>query len=373
MRRCDSCQCKQWLPAVALAQHTAEPPVDGLAAGLATEAFGWVQRLFDLPADKRLDPTLREALKVMAQEHLARIEAVVKRWAAEEDALANPADKANELRRRMNVRYMNELAAWRADSAGAEYDEAMLNAALRATACRPLLPNDAFYMRTALLLQSMPPREREVALAGERALLARWGTVRAGLAARPVPSQQELESTLIEQLKSSTLPPDAVMPPVVATRLLNRLPHKTYDAAGCAVEQWVLARALAAPSARRAEVFTAYRFETLPLGFDWIATEDADNAPADGSMPRFARAYRIEGSVIAELTLDASGKVTAARIVTRRITVPGRGAMPPLAFDTALDAATIARALKATFPPPDPARLTGGTMIGRQEYQWVVQ
>ena len=62
--------------------------------------------------------------------------------------------------------------------------------------------------------------------------------------------------------------------------------------------------------------------------------------------------FEIEGTVRVEVEVDAQGSLLSARIKERSIKVPGLHGARPVAFETALDEASLARARLAWKRPP---------------------
>jgi hypothetical protein len=74
--------------------------------------------------------------------------------------------------------------------------------------------------------------------------------------------------------------------------------------------------------------------------------------PANGKppYPPIATRFQAEGATIAQVRLDAGGKVQQASVVDRKITVPGIRGVRPVAFETLFDAQTLKYAQDSKLP-----------------------
>lgn len=346
-------------------------PNDGPAQTAAAVLHVSLERLLEVPADLPIDPPLREALEALAAEHLERMSPMFLQWTEDEAERMGPELVEARLQRRAAARYINELALSRLESPGPEYDAAILEAIRKPANCRGA-EGRPYFARIAWLLQNVDPAKRSLVLDGERQLLARWGRSRSDVPPRPVPSQEERDVQFIAQLKEAAEAATVPMTPVLAAKALDDKPHRVSGGYACVLRQWGLERALAEHGAKPSDALTAYRYATLPLASEWLSNNAPldTEAPTPGDYPRFAAWYEVEGVVTIEGRLDAEGRFLGARIVARRISVPGLGRARAVAFETVFDQATLARAAVAVYDKPEPSRLRDGVSRFRREYLW---
>lgn len=338
---------------------------------LAADLLQWTRELMAVPADLPIDDAIRREAESMAQEHLSRMGPVYSRWSAEEYKAAEADGQLPRLEARLLARYMNEVALWRLERPSTAYDAVMLQAWLRPAACRRF-DDYSYFAQHLLFVQQIPQAGRPVALAGERDLLARWDRPRQNLPPRPVPSLEDMEDDLVERLKTGSLAPRVPMVPAVAAAMLRSRPERpTHGSLACALHQWGLAIGLAAPDSQRDSVITSYRYAMMPLAADWLRAP-AGNSRDDDEYPPFARSYEVEGTVMLEVKTTVEGLVRRAVVVGRDITVRGVRGIRPVAFETALDEASIAKVTGMTWKV-DPAKAKDGLVTARVPVTWRLQ
>jgi len=341
--------------AAAASTPAARAPHPGPDGQLAQAYVGWMTRVFAVPAGADVDAPLREAMSRLVDEHLARLRRLLPAWIAEERRRAQAPLPPGALERAIHNRLVNELALWRLESPGADYDAVLTRAILKPGVCdRP--PRDGYLGLLMSWFQAVPATDRPALLAGERTLLARWGTRRAGLAPRPAKSLSEDESDAIVRLRSGADAPDVPMPPVLANSAFKGEALSSMRDVDCALHQWGLARRLRHGDAPAAAL-AAWRYATMRTAADWNVVPDADAASRDpGGYPPVARAWAVTGSIDLRVQPDAQGRFASASIAGRNLAVPGVTDNPPVAFETLLDAASLATAplrFKAVAPPAD--------------------
>jgi hypothetical protein len=301
----------------------------------------WMRAVFALSPSAPLDREIRDAASLMAEEHLERLPALFRTWLADE-----PRGATMSRRQLLHARAANELAVWRLQSAGPEHDSAWLATMERPTMCRQGGLGESYFERLALMWQSAPVEQRSTLLASENLLLKRWG-LPVELPARPVPSATDALGNAIERLKTTGARGPVPMPPVVATTLLKEgAPWRAltqHD--GCAALQWGLLNELAAATGKRDAALQTWRYAMMP-GVDlWFPeTASAPKKANDSEYPRLALTWQIEGRITVEVGPGRDGTGSASRIVARDIKVPGIRGTRPVAFETALDEASLARA-----------------------------
>lgn len=339
--------------ALAMPVRAAELPSAAGDRQMAESLVGWMSRVLAVPATPDIDPPLRDAVAAMVKDHLARLRTiVVPAWIAEERAHGGPAVTDLAIARALHNRIVNEMALWRLESPGPAYDAILMRAILRPGAC-DLPARDSYLGVLMTSFQAVPPADRPTLLAGERQLLARWGTPRTELAAAPARSLADDVTEAIVRLRNGTEAPDAPMAPVLASSVFKDEPGEPWDGLACARNQWGLARAL-----RRgdppAQALNAWRYASMRTEADWAPRPPADMAPrAANEFPYIAQRDGIGGWVAVRVTPDAQGRFVSAAIAGRHIDVPGVRDNPPVAFDTLFDAASLATA-PLRFKPVTP-------------------
>lgn len=319
---------------------------------LADAYVGWMAKVFAVPAAPDVDASLRDAMTAMAGEHLARLRLLLPAWIAEERAHGGASLAQADLNRAIHNRIVNEIALWRLESPGPDYDAVLTRAILHPGICdRP--ERDSYLGVLMIWFQAVPAADRPTLLAGERTLLARWGTRRAMVAPRPAKSLSDDEAEAIARLRSGDALPDVAMPPVLANAVFKGEPDQGSDDVSCALHQWGLAHALRrgdpAPAALQ-----AWRYASIRTATDWASRPPAGAAKRDpADYPLVAQQNGVSGSVDVRVTPDAHGRFVSAGIAGRHLKVPGVTDNPPVAFDTLFDTASIAGAPQR-FKPVTP-------------------
>lgn len=136
---------------------------------------------------------------------------------------------------------------------------------------------------------------------------------------------------------------DVPMPPVVAAKALKREGKSLDTTDACARHQWWLAQMLTKEPAQRASALSAWRYATMPEATRWMATEDELQGRTPIEYPPFAARHGVVGRVAVEVTVDSRGRIAGMQIAERQLTVAGIRNVRPLAFETVLDAASMAR------------------------------
>ncbi len=322
---------------------------------MADGSVAWMARVLQVPTTPDIDPPLRDAMAGLVREHVERLRTLVPAWIAEERARQGVGLKPGTLDRAIHNRVVNELALWRLESPGADYDAALARALLRPGICdRP--PRDNYMGTLMTWFQAVPAADRPVLLAGERTLLAHWGTHRDALAPPPERSLSEEAADEIARLRSGRTVPDVAMPPLLADAAFKgQLAHDGSDVE-CALQQWGLARALHRGDPPTAAL-VSWRYATMKTAEDWSQRLPGADKNADpAAYPPVASMWEVTGWVEVRVTLDAGGRFASARVTGRQLVVPGVTDNPPVAFETLLDAASIAgapRQFKPVVPPAD--------------------
>jgi hypothetical protein len=319
---------------------------------LADSYVGWMTKVFAVPATPEVEPWLRDAMTTLAREHLARLHGLLRTWIAEERAHAGASLAPADLDRAIHNRIVNEIALWRLESPGPDYDAVLMRAIMQPGICdRPA--RDSYLGVLMVWFQAVPTADRPTLLAGERTLLAHWGTRRPAMAPRPAKSLSDDEAETIARLRSGDAQPDAAMPPVLANAAFKGELDQGATDVTCALHQWGLAHAL-----RRGDpapvALQAWRYASIRTATDWAAPAPADAAkrgPAD--YPIVAQQFGVSGAVDVRVTPDAQGRFASAGIAGRHLEVPGVTDNPPVAFETLFDSASIAGA-PLRFKPVTP-------------------
>lgn len=362
---------------VALAQAT--PPADASAAEVTAHATSFLRDAFRLSADLPIDAQLRASATEAASLHLKRTGPVIERWQSEERAHTQSGTHAAKMLQRIYARVINELALWQLEFADGTHEAALLRAALQPAACANVADRGVFERRV-LLWQLLPPDQREAVLESERTILARWGQHDGAPPPRPVPSQQERLQTMIEQVKAGGTRPDVPLPPGPAAWLLRSNSNGIGEVQSrdtCSLNRWALDVAMRQSGSARDSAVLAFHYAKMPTAASWYprveTARTVDSAEPGADYPRLATRFEVEGTITVEIVVDAQGRMRQAAVVARRVSVPGIRGVPPVAFETLLDEASLARAQKLNSGKPDAAQLTNGFMRRQVEFVWRLQ
>lgn len=353
------CCVAAWLPTASIAAPDA-PTVQALLAEQDAElvkgVVAWSKSAFELPDDMALDPSLHEAVAPLVRDLQVRLRTLVPTWIAEERAAAkDPNLRGANLAEAMYLRSLNEMVLGFVESVGPAHDEAWLRAALAPGTCRKLFPS--YFARRIAMIQAAPIDVRPTLLAAEKELLARWGTVRQGLAPRPATAELVVAYQAVTRLREGLPVTAAPMTPFLAGQVFDRdrKPGKPDRWEQCATSQWWLQSQLAERNADRTRALAIYRYSTMPdvndLVPEGVKSSSGPTRSADGKpgYPRAARYFQVEGATTLKVSLDDQGKVFKAEVVAREIRVPGVRNNRPLAFETLFDDAAIEFARQRTY------------------------
>ncbi|NCT81595.1 MAG: hypothetical protein GXC94_00465 [Comamonadaceae bacterium] len=344
---------RPWLLGLVLgwgAAVQAAGPLDAPArAGAVKMLANWAERDFQVPADLTLDAALRTRLEALASQHRERLAALAAAWIDEElprvDLVANPL----QLGRHVLARYVNESVIWQLDSTGEAYDRLMLRDVADAGSCASRAGRQPFGVFAAAL-QKMAPAERELALAAQQQMLARWGQPRA-IPERPSPSLIVQGQDAMARLRAgggaATEPP---VPPVLAYHLLA-VPQRAMDAhARCALVRWTLSREAQGP-ADAASRMTLARYALLADAAVVLRQRGLPELDEEG-FPRIASAFDVVGDVTAVGRARPTGSgLDEVRIENRQVSLPGVRGVRAVGFETVFDEATLQRAAKTPTRP----------------------
>ena len=333
---------------------------------------------FELSDGVELDPALRAAANVIAAEHRSRMSAVFTSWVTQERAVIGASMPVNKLGDRLARRLFNEVALWKLSSFGPGLDQTLQPAFLKPGICRDM-GKHSFFADQMLWLQALPASQREVALVKERELLNAWGTGRTSLPDWPLPQQEGMLQALA-QLRSGTASFDPALAPVLAARWLNddkaayaSLPWNER----CALNQWWLRVTLRKSAPLREQALVAFRYALMPSALErWADLTPAGAggpAPASQEYPIFASMHGVEGTITVQSVVDVDGRFQRATVVKREVTVDGIRGVRPVAFETVLDEASLARAALVSYPKKTAAQTKDGLYTGRFEIVWKLQ
>jgi hypothetical protein len=353
--------CAALLPLVGSPAAADTPTVQELLAAqdkdLENQLVGWGKSAFALPDDLALDEPLRQAATQVAQEHVARLRKLWPVWIAQERAESGDLNlRGNALSQPLYLRAINEMAIWTIESGGPAQDDAWLKAALAPTACRSLFPS--YLAQRIAMIQAAPLDARPALLAGERELLSRWGTKRPSLPPRPLAADLAAVDQAITRLRAGLPVTAEPMTAYLAGQVFNRdrNPGKSDRWEQCAKSQWWLASQLARGKVDRTAALTLYRYSMMLDVHEFVPTTVGQKAaatrPTEGkpAYPPVAAYFQAEGSTTVQAETDALGKFLKARVISRKIAVPGVRDNPPVAFETLLDAASLDYAEKRSYP-----------------------
>ncbi len=359
--------CAALLPLVGSAA-TAPPTAQELLAAqdkeLVSGMLEWEKRLFSLPNELALDPPLRQAANDIAQAHLERVRTLWPAWIAQERAASgNPGMLTRNQLQSLYARSINELAIWSVESGGPAQDEAWLKAALATASCNA--PSSPYFAQRIAMIQAAPMESRATLLAGERELLSRWGAKRQPLPSRPTMEELNAADQAIARLRAGRPVEVEPMSPGLAGRLFDRDRKPDQPNGGerwdkCAKGQWWLASQLAGGKVDKMKALTIYRYSTMAAASDYTPASVLQMAaaprPGDGKQvfPPVAAFFGAQGVTTIEALTDGQGKFIKAKVVARRITVPGVYDNAPVAFEALFDAASLDYAEKGyKYPRSD--------------------
>jgi len=326
----------------------------------------WLDSIFAWPADAAASPelaALRDRAVALAAAHRERLAPLLPQWVQQARA-ADPQDPDGDgIWVRLNNRLFNEVAMHDIDHVSAAVDEAWLAALQRPQACRMPPTTSGWWQRRLLPLATLEPALRDVALDGEARLLARWGQQpRDGLPERPAETSKTLIEAEVLQARQDGRRSGLAMPLAGAAAVFDRDPEEPdewWPDARCVLHRWWLQRELARPGADRRALLDQYRFGSAATALYWIDASKLPPRRADQARAYPPRALRFEvtGDVKVELAVDREGVVRRARVVERKLMVPGIVGRP-VAFEDLLDEASVRVFLgsKQSVPPPESFR-----------------
>jgi hypothetical protein len=317
----------------------------------------WVpaaQQWLQAPAPGKLEPALQQAVAEVTAVAQQRVAELAPGWLAQlrQDTSFKGPEGAVEAA--LWRRVVNELALWHLQPLSPALTEGWIAAATRPDFCA-LDTGEVSWMGRQLSRWSLLPADaRAELLASERAAMARFGDAPTP-PPRPVPGAMEAASAALDGLRRAAGPrPQVQIPPVLAYWAVAKAqPVAAQDpVVRCALNQWwlreQLARAAPGDAAARARALLAFRYAWLPEAQDISGhrpLKDTSGKPEPPGIdyPTLARQQEVTGEVTVTASLDAAGVVRDARVTDRKLRavgVPGR----PVAFETLLDAAALAKA-----------------------------
>ena len=328
-------------------------------ADMAEGLIRWLRPAFEIPDNLEVDSSLIVAARDMYAAHIKRLRVLIPQWMAQERALATTPPLRAQLSRLMYVRLINEMALWSVDSTGPVQDDTLLQVLQQPRACLYQYPS--VLAKKIDLIQVAPASSRPAMLAAEQELLARWGTHREHLPARPSMEALKEADQAIVQLRDGLPVKAEPMLPVLARGVLAKAykPGEQDAWTQCAKNQWWLLTQLADGKTQRSEALTHYRYAMLKTIADWrpdaAKTASASKAASEASdgkppYPSLGSKYHVQGTVTLHVAVDAQGKLLKATVGAREISVDGIRDNPPIAFETVLDAASLAYAARRGYP-----------------------
>lgn len=311
-----------------------------------------LDQVFTLGPGLPLDPALRTEATALAAAHLARAGGLLESWLDEESrrlAAGGKSVSPDRLVYAVLARTLNELALWQIEPGDADYERATLEALRSASphVCHFAVDDRvADYTNRIMRIQAMPAAGRSAALAGERALLSRWGQVRTTVPSWPDPLPQDAAAALLRRGPVDASRPRLPLPPVLASALLGQ--GKVYaDLKGeerCMLQQWWLQESLrqgVAPAA----ALNAFRYGTMIFPAERYAgvpqvsepTVKFDPAMQQPPYPKIAARFGVSGKTTVRTEFDPAGKPVHAAVERREIEVDGIRGVRPVAFENVFD------------------------------------
>lgn len=357
------------------AAGTPQTPSAGAAAEVPA-AIQWAERradaFLDVPADWPLSAEVRAAAQDLLLEASPRLRAVLREWVVElqADLLSNPALGASQrdmaLALALDNRLRNEQALHGLDTAGDAHMAWRESVDTQAGWCRTFWAA-AKWGEVLLQIERLPQALRAAALRHEAEVLARWGKARPALLARPAFSLDAYAAGLLTRVRDGRpdqRPPVAMVPVVAAVLLRDKAAplagSDTTDPPGrnvrCAALQWALANARVEGVATPAELSAAFRHALIFRAEDLERPKDSPDDRAKALLelgyPLNMAWRELTGSVQVRVVRDDAGRTIEARVVARKLTASGLEGRRPVFFETALDAASIAKARALPVGPP---------------------
>lgn len=353
------------LAALAAPGATALAQSPGAAASVPArpdQVFAGLRRLawqaLELPASATLEPALRQRGEALVREHGPRLEDLLRSWTDEEIALQGGDGSEWTIAMALMARWANSLARWSLHSAGAGHDRAWWRAMTTPQGC--LSAAAPQFLRIVLeRAQRLMGPDRQVLLDADADALALCCTDRWP----PPPVRPALDiaadaAAAVEALRTGRRDPvdGPMVPALAATHFVadgQRAPLTAWTR-DCATAVWWVRQQVATAAGPTPDQVLALRYANL-LSADRVlpALSEGVPTPAPHEYPTFARQFEVGGDVTVEAEVDAAGRLQRARVVDRRIRVPGIRDGRPIAFETLLDGPALAQA--EMRPPRRPA------------------
>jgi len=333
----------------------------GADEALIQEWLPWAKASFKAPPAGTLAPELQRAAEEISSLAGARLDAVAPRWLAELRVRHGNGLPASQLGHYFAQRLSNEIGLWYLHPLPPELVEPWIAAATDPAFC-PAEASGSWLARRAQRWDMLPAAARGALLQAERRAVLSLGDAPQP-PPRPAAGALDAAAEMIGRVRRGQAQPAVPMPPVVARRILaDRDDEADIERLNrvlrCALNQWWLRERLAQVGddrQARADALQAFRFDWSPDGNDFGGKRSdgaaETDSPEDAAYPRFARQHELTGEVLVRLTVDARGRPSKARVVDRKLSVPGVVGRP-VVYETLLDRAALHRLRGVALAPP---------------------
>ena len=323
-------------------------------------------QLFESHTQDRYDPELRTELLALLADYRAALPGLVRQWMLDAHAL-----EERQRPRAVYNRFLAELTVLRMEPVDDAKDDARWLAAVRQPqSC--VADFEPIGVQPLLYLQALPKAQRAAALKAERARLQRFGKARGLDLKAPLRELLDDDRRAIQAIQAIGFGQWPALPPVLAELWLGdafELPMNLPER--CAATQWWL-KLPATKALPEAEQLAVVRYAMAPRAADIFPKQDrverARITDGTGAMQAF---FCVSGTIKLLLGIDKAGKVVETRVLKREVHAPGVGvALPPLAFETLLDAPAAAKARTQSYAAPPTAEIEDGLWHAEQEFQF---
>jgi hypothetical protein len=274
----------------------------------------------------------------------------------------------------LSARVLNEAALWFGDVEPHASDAFWIGALQSTDLCRRVVAIEPA-AQIAVLIEALPADQRAAAWAGETERLSRWGQPSRNLLG---PAERTLDDSL-----------GAALQPPTRGATLSRMPDALRDAVQapgwqlakeppamrCELLRWWSQERVRSKQLTPLQALRAWRTALAARSPDFLESDVSSSGPdatdANG-YPLSALRTGLAGLVVIEQDVDAAGRPVRTFVQRRELTAATLGALPALAFEHELDAASLARVAATPVTAPDAAQLRDGFATRRIAIEWVL-